>query len=235
MKAIFFDFDGTLTYKSPNIWKTIWKSCDYDTSADSYFADLLKRFMKKEITHQEWCDLTYVEFAKAKFNVLDLNLLADNVHLINGLKQTLKVLKENNVDIHIVSGNIVQVIARSLGTLTKYFSSINGNRISFDERGVISHIKGTTYDFEGKAKFINEYKEKTGLQSSELVFVGNGDNDEWAHLSGCKTICINPDETDSSNFVKWHLVKDNVTDITDILPLLSLPKIIKNQNKIIKQ
>lgn len=92
----------------------------------------------------------------------------------------------------------------------------------FDDEGIISHIKGTNYDFEGKAKFIKEFKEKTHSQNGDLVFVGNGDNDEWAHLSGCKTICINPDNADYSNKTKWHICKDNVNNLTDILPLLDI-------------
>ena len=47
-------------------------------------------------------------------------------------------------------------------------------------------------------------------------------------VSGCRTICINPDEvetvnsvkTDFNNSKKWHAVKRDVTNISDILPLI---------------
>lgn len=222
MKAVFFDFDGTLTYKSPNIWKEIWKSCGYETGKQSYFASLFGRFMRQEITHQEWCDLTCAEFIKSDFNIATLCELADSINLIDGFDKILEELKNNDISLHIVSGNLVPVIKRVLGDKIKYFDSINGNDISFDDQGHITFIKGTNYDFEGKAKFIEEYKEKTNSYASELVFIGNGDNDEWVHLSGCKTICINPDDADFTNSTKCHISKENVTNLTEILAELNL-------------
>lgn len=68
------------------------------------------------------------------------------------------------------------------------------------------------------AKYINEFKAYTGIPSSELCFVGNGDNDEWAHLSGCKTICINPENTNANNIWKWHSSKIGVKNLNEILP-----------------
>ena len=32
MKAVIFDFDGTLTEKKGNLWKRIWKELDWDTA-----------------------------------------------------------------------------------------------------------------------------------------------------------------------------------------------------------
>ena len=62
---------------------------------------------------------------------------------------------------------------------------------------------------------------KHHLNSSEMFFVGNGDNDEWAHKSGCKTICIYPENTDHTDRVKWKSsipVCTNLTQILDEIP-----------------
>ena len=217
MKAVFFDFDGTLTYKSHNIWKSIWKNCGYDTDSTSYFASLFKKFMSKEITHQQWCDLTCDEFKKANFNFKALIGLARQIKLVEGLEETLKHLKENGYHLFIISGNIVSVIKEVLGDKQKYFDGIMANNLYFDNSGKIDYIKGTNYDFEGKAKFITEFKIATNSSAKELYFVGNGNNDEWAHLSGCNTICINPEETDFQNNTKWHKVIENVDNLTEIL------------------
>lgn len=105
-----------------------------------------------------------------------------------------------------------------MGDCAKYADSINGNDFIFDEDGFLNEIKGTNYDFEGKLKFINELKETQGLSSKDICFIGNGGNDEWAHLSGCKTICINPDGADTENTEKWHKVVGEVSDLREILP-----------------
>ena len=225
MKAVFFDFDGTLTYDSKNIWKAIWQECGYDTSSESYYASLFRRFMSNEITHQEWCNLTCDEFRKAGFNYDALIKLAKNIKLIDGLEETLKKLKDNGFQLFVVSGNIISVIKEVLGEKSKYFDGIMANNLLFDKSRTIEHIVGTNYDFEGKANFISQFKVNTNSASKDLFFVGNGKNDEWAHLSGCNTICINPDETDYANSTKWHRVIDNVSNLTDVLEY-----ILQNKN-----
>lgn len=230
-KAVFFDFDGTLTYKSKNIWKAIWKSLGYDTSKDSYFAKLFVDFMSNKITHQEWCNLTCEAFTEKGMNLNVLNELVKEIKLINGATETFKTLKENGYSLHIVSGNIIDVIKKVLGENVKYFDSINANDFYFNNNNELTYIKGTNYDFEGKAKFIEQYKETTGAIAKNLYFVGNGDNDEWAHLSGCHTICINPENTDHNNKIKWHKTIDNVNDLRDVLPFIINKIEIRDNNE----
>lgn len=225
-KSVFFDFDGTLTYKSPNIWKAIWKKCGYDTGKGSYFSQLYVRFLTHEISHQEWCDLTCEKFIEAKFTENDLFEIADSMNTIDGLTHTLETLKSCGYSLHIISGSIDSVIKHVLGDNAKYFDSISANSMQFDNNGYLTYIQGTNYDFEGKATFINEYKEKTGVPAENLTFVGNGDNDEWAHLSGCKTICINPENTDNTNTTMWHKSISDVTNISKLLPLIITEKIV---------
>ena len=40
MKAVFFDFDGTLTHKSKNIWQKIWSRLGYDLGEGSLYRKL---------------------------------------------------------------------------------------------------------------------------------------------------------------------------------------------------
>lgn len=225
MNAVMFDFDGTLTYKSPNIWKAIWQNLGYDTGSGSYFSQLFIRFMTNDISHQKWCDLTCEAFRERNLKLEMLKPIISEIKLIEGAEETFKILKSSGISLHIVSGNFDMVMREVLGDKVKYFDSINGNKINFDSNGNVISIKGTNYDFEGKAMFINEYKEKTGTNATNICFVGNGDNDEWAHLSGCKTICINPENTDISDTTKWHSALQNVTNLQQVLPeLLHLQK-----------
>ncbi len=231
MKAVFFDFDGTLTYKSKNIWKAIWQKLGYDTSKSSYFAQLFVDFMNKKITHQQWCDLTCSAFQEKGMNVNILNELVKEIKLIDGATELFEILKQNGFSLHVVSGNIIDVIEKVLGENVKYFDSINANDFYFDNENKLTYIKGTNYDFEGKAKFIEQYKETFGTPAKNLYFVGNGDNDEWAYLSGCHTICINPENAETSNKSKWHTTIDNVNDLRDVLPFIIDKKELKENNE----
>ena len=222
MKAVFFDFDGTLTKKGTNIWKAIWEECGYDVGKDSYYASLFNRFVDGKITHKQWCDLTCEKFREAGFTKDKLIEIADRIELMDGLDETLEVLMQYGFSLHIISGNIVLAIEHVLGRRVDYFESINANNFVFDENGVISKIIGTAYDFEGKAKFINMFKENTGSKDCDLYFVGNSSNDEWVHESGCRTICINPDGTEFGDKTKWHITRQNVSSLTEILDLIDV-------------
>lgn len=225
MKTIFFDFDGTLTQESANIWKSIWRKLGYDIGSDSYYRALYKSFMEEKITHQQWCDLTCEAFIKKGMNKEMLDELASGIKFIDGAREVFEILKKQGFEIFILSGNIVEVIEQVLGDNTKYLDAIMANIFVFDEKGNLQKIAGTSYDFEGKAKFIKEYKEKTFSNADDLYFVGNGGNDEWAHLSGCHTICINPDGTDANDSTKWHEVIEKVDDLRQILPALDINEI----------
>jgi len=217
MKAIFFDFDGTLTKHEEYTWRIIWKKCGQGIGENSVYINLYNKFKNKEISYQKWCDLSCDVYKKCGFCKSDLIEISKKIKLMEGIEEFLKSLKEKGYSLHIVSGNIIQVVKYGLGKLRKYFDSINGNSFQFDKNGLIKKIKGTKYDCEGKAQFIEEYKAKTNSRADELYFIGNGANDEWAYLSGCKTICLNPDDTNADDSNKWHIVRENIKNLTEIL------------------
>ncbi len=242
MPAIMFDFDGTITQGSPNIWKEIWIDLGYDTGQGSYYSKLFLGFLLKEFDHQTWCDLTcekYMEkgLTQDRFNEI---VKKTNIKPIMGLENTFKALKQRGYQIHIVSGNFDTVINNFLkeNGVDKYVDSVNANKMIFDKEGNCRKIKGTNYDFEGKAEFINQFKARTGMSPYNICFVGNGDNDEWAHLSGCKTICVNPKGTDHTDRTKWHHGIEKVYNLQQILPYvmdmeLKLPAVKMEPSNII--
>ena len=221
MKAVIFDFDGTLTHKGINTWKKIWTMLGYDTvNENSVYKKQMRDYLNKVTTYQEWCDQTCLYYRKGKLKKSDFSKIAETMNFVDGLEDFLKELKANNLSLHIVSGNFTEIIKHALGEKVKYFDSINANNLEFDENEIISKIVGTNYDYEGKAKFIDEYCLKNNINPADICFVGNGDNDQWAYLSGCKTICVNPDTKTVSNKSVWHKKVENVKNLTTLLPLI---------------
>lgn len=219
-KAIIFDFDGTLTKDSPNIWKQIWKTLGYDMSRDSYFATLFKQFISKEITHDEWTNLTRDKFIERGFDKDTFTALASQTHLIDGANQTLKGLKQRDCSINILSGGVDQVIRRTLKSNVSFFDYIQSNKFIFGTDGKLKDIDATDYDFEGKAVFIKMFCEKHDISPQQVCFIGNGDNDEWAHKSGCRTICINAEDTDDNNKSIWHQTLGTIDTLEKVLPVV---------------
>ena len=215
MKAVIFDFDGTLTEKKGNLWKRIWKELGWDTGPDSYYVSLFKRYMSGNITHRQWCELTLEAFQEKGFTKQKLDEITDDMTLIQGAEDLIKYLHDRSFELHIVSGNIISAIEKVLGPNNRYISAIKANEFLFDENGNITEIVGTKYDHEGKATYIKELCEKKGYKPSEVLFIGNSMNDEWVYQSGARTLCVNPDDTKSENSTIWNKVihTDNLMDL----------------------
>ena len=124
-------------------------------------------------------------------------------------------LYAQGVSLHIVSGNIIDVIEIILGESVRFVDCIKANDFVFDENGNLAQIIGTKHEFIGKANYIKELCKLNGYNPDEVCFVGNGGNDEFVHLSGCKTVCINADDTDANNTNIWHKSL-NVNNLTEI-------------------
>lgn len=215
MKAIIFDFDGTLTKKNDNIWKRMWQCLGNEEELNSCRINLFARFINREITHKQWCDLTLKAFQEKSFTKQMLDIITDDMSLIQGAENLIKYLHAQGIELHIVSGGIKSVIKKVLGSNCQYFSVINANEILFDIYGNITEIIATKYDHEGKATYIKELCEKKGYKPNEVLFVGNGFNDEWVYKSGVGTLCVNPDNTKSENYTIWNKViyTDNLMDL----------------------
>lgn len=230
-KAIVFDFDGTLTKQNQNIWKMLWQQCNYPTDKNSLYAKLyVSHNIKKEITRKQWFDLTCLAFKKRNLSIAQFYDVAKQIQLINGFKQTIKTLHKNGYQLHIVSGCIKEAIEIVLGDYRKYFTFIESNKVFFGKNGKIKCFIPTNFDYEGKAKYIENLK-NNGIKAEDIVFVGNSDNDEWTYTTGCKTICINPDaKADSKNNKKWHVVIDKLTNLKQILPFVLNKEATEQEN-----
>ncbi len=206
MKAVVFDFDGTLTEKNGNLWRKIWAFLGYETGEGSYYRSLLNAFLDNKLTHKKWCELTCEAYQARGFIKQNLDELVSKMKLMPGLEILFKTLNKNGVEIHIVSGNIISVIEKMLIKYKKYITEIKANEFVFDKDGNLINIVGTKYDCEGKATYIEELIKNKNFNKEEIVFVGNSLNDEWVHKTGVRTICINPDEARFENSEIWQKV-----------------------------
>lgn len=227
-KIIIFDFDGTLVdpHSLKTTWQQLWTSVGYDVSICN---DLHSRFDKKEITHKEWCDLTAEYFIKGQMRVDNLKHVAENIKRIPGLHDTIQDLHNSGYKLYIVSGSIKTLIDFVLKEDTEYFEEISANEFIFDKNGLLTQIKGTRFDFEGKATYVNRLCEKLKISPSEVLFIGNSFNDAHVYKSGAHTLCVNPTLTNSHNKTYWHSAIDDMKNLSEIMPYVK--KIERNVNK----
>lgn len=219
MKTVIFDFDGTL-HLCPTAWKAIWQKLGYSTHLGSDFVNFFSSFMEGEISHKEWCDLSAKAFRRKSLKRDLVEKIGQETILIKNVEKTFQTLKQQGYHIIILSGGIREVIQIALGEAGKYVDNIMASDLIYDKNGLFKSIKGTNYDYNGKANFVKEYIGSTNSTPEDITFVGDGDNDEWVHTSGCNTICINPKKnTDHENRTKWHQVLFT-DDFEEVLPLI---------------
>lgn len=139
------------------------------------------------------------------------------MQLINGCKETLQELKRRDVLLYIVSGSIREIIREVLGDMVSLFEDISANKFYF-ERGKLSRIAGTEYDFEGKAEYVRAIINENKVNATEVLFIGNSFNDTFVHLSGVRALCIDPQNTNYTNSIYWHDYMREVDNLKEIIP-----------------
>lgn len=224
MKTIIFDFDGTLTKKSNEIWRNIWVRLDATDIDDM----LYNKVKNGELDYLGWTKEIEKEYKKREFNTIILDELIDKIEMMENLEESLKRLKNEGYELRILSGGIDYVIKNLLKDNINYFSDIRCNKFIFDEKGYLKKIIDTDSDEEGKGRYILNYIKETNCSPKDIIFIGNGHNDRFVSSTGCITICINPNGTNHLDKNIWSLYIENSDDLMDVVD------IIKKLNKIKK-
>ena len=220
IQAVVFDFAGTLTNtKLRTTWESLWEMVGYDVQE---CRDLHRKYDKGDFTHQEWCDKTAEKFIEKNLTRQQMLELAKKIKLIAGCKKTLQALKDRNIKLYIVSGSIKDIIDNVLGSAHSYFTEIKANEFIFDtQTSLLNKIIGTEYDFEGKANYIYNIANRLKIATSDILFVGNSNNDMWVYLSGANTLCINPTITNYHDDIIWHNTIVECKNLIEILPFIT--------------
>lgn len=222
IKAIVFDFDGTLTknHDRYSTWQKIWLKLGYTINDCN---DLHERFSQNEFSHQEWCDKTCEKFQAKAMTKRILTEVADEISMIEGSIPTLKKLKDNNIHLYIASGSIRDVIIKVIGENNVHlFEEIKANGMEFDKNGRLKRIIGTKYDFDGKRDFVEKVAHMLRINTCNILFIGNSNNDQLAYQSGAITLCVNPDLTDPQNKKIWHNTIYEMQNLNDIMSYVDL-------------
>lgn len=217
-KVVVFDFDGTLSKPSklPNSWARVWDRIGCQEEDEK----LYKLYSSGKITYREWTNLVLDIYKREKVSEIMLKDISNETILISGLGELLKFFKNNSVDVYILSGGIKNIIEFSLLEYMPYIKKIEADKLIFNENRELTNIDFVDNSVENKSLFIFKIMEKLNLKSDEIVFVGNGSNDEDVYKTGVKTICINPDDADFKNTVKWNHCIENCGNIMDILKFI---------------
>ncbi len=219
MKAIVFDFDGTLTncQKGSNCWYEIWKYIN-DLEYDDF---LYNKYKRKEIDNKKWLDLIFKRYKEKNVKREYLYEISKGIELLPGTYETLEYLYDNGIKIFVLSGGVRQIIYDVLKRekVDKFITSIEAYDLIFNNEGkLIDYKYPNLHNLENKNEYIELLKQIYNLKGEEILFVGNGANDETVYLSGVKTLCINPDKANISNKLVWN---NNIEKCENLLQILN--------------
>ena len=217
MKTVVFDFDGTLTKKSNEIWRNIWVKLDATDIDDM----LYNKVKSGELKYEDWTKEITKEYIKRGFNKTTLNELTNNIQMMNNLEIALKELKNKGYDLRILSGGIDYVIEALLKDNIQYFSDIRCNKFVFDKDGYLLNIIDTDSDHEGKGRYVRNLIQKYNCDPKDIIFVGNGNNDRFVASTGCITLCINPNGTNHLDKNVWNLYIEDSDDLLDVVKVIN--------------
>lgn len=195
-KVIIFDIDGSLI-NYQNIWKLLFDKCGYNTknkliqpNNDVFFDDAYKIFKENKLKYS------------------DLYEVSKDIKLINGMKDFISKLYKSGYVLYIISANIIDTIELVLGEHVKFFEEIDATKLLFDDSGIFQTIVPAKYNYEGKINFVERLITQ-GVLKDNIIFIGNGNNDESSYKTGCKTFCFKRKLTNLE--IKNNLESENKT------------------------
>ena len=218
-KAVIFDFDGTLTkpHKLPNSWARVWSKIDCLDEDEKYYS----QFRNGEITYREWLYLCYECYKRENVCAKLFEDVAEEIELVDYIEEFFKTLYDSNIKIYILSGGVGNIIDSKLAGLKKYITSIEADTFLLDEAGKLCGVKESPSRLETKSYFVKSLLKDLNLNENEVVFVGNGCNDEEVYKAKVKTICVNPDKNaHPDNRTFWTYDMSDCKDIREILKFI---------------
>ncbi len=193
------------------VWKSIGKE-----SEDTYHYN---KYINGDYTYDEWLNVVFNIFKDSKVNKKIFNDIAINATFIDNLEDFLVKMKSAGIKLYVLSGGIKNIIDIHLIDVNKYFESIEAYGFSYDDKGCINQILYPNHNPEKKNEFVSMVIRDLDVKPNEVLFVGNGSNDETVYLSGARTLCLNPDDAHWDNKTIWHncINTNNILDIIEFL------------------
>lgn len=213
-KLIIFDFDGTLSKpnKLPNSWARIWAKIDRQKDDDRLYGD----YLSGKIDYNQWAVEVLKIYHEEKVSTKTLEEIAGETVLLDNSKEVLETLYKSGIKIIILSGGIKNIIESVLGDCKDYIYKIEAQEILFDKNGIVNGITKLDHFIEDKSQYVDFIMKELNLKPDEVLFFGNGKNDEDVYKTHIKTICVNPDDANYKDKTIWNdviLKSENLKDI----------------------
>lgn len=191
VKAVIFDFDGTLTPEIAPRFEILEKSGMPNGVANPEFTKMMKDLAAREkIDIYEAMIRTILNIVSAAgFELIDQNigLGANNRTFNRGVEELLRALKDSGVRSYILSSGSKAYLAQT--KIAPLFTDIYASTLTYDDNGQVNGIENVMTVQEKAETLRSLAREINGSENDckEMVYVGDG-----------------PTDMDAINFIKAH-------------------------------
>jgi HAD superfamily phosphoserine phosphatase-like hydrolase len=218
-KVVAFDLDGTLVRGDgfQFSWEAIWNGLGFSKSVQT---DLKREYRQKsQASHDhaesiqayiEWCRKACNHFMVRKLHRETLSNFIKPLRLTNNFLRALTQMRKEGFVLAIISGGINCFLEEKVPDFREWFDFVFINELIFDEKGFLSDVVATEFDFEGKAKALAHVCERAGCGYDETVFVGDAFNDEAIMLSAGRSIAYPPKDRPVEGVSQVLIYEDNL-------------------------
>ncbi|NVM02838.1 MAG: HAD-IB family phosphatase [Candidatus Helarchaeota archaeon] len=208
-KLIIFDVDGTLT-KENNSWKLIHTSLNVFEQAKTH----RELFFNKGISYQKWADLDVGLWKNV--HVSRIEKILNKVPLIEGISETLSILKKKDLKTSLLSSGI-SIFADKLKERFGFDYSI-ANKVIINEKGYLTGEVICNVAYNNKDKAINGLLKKLNITFQECIAVGDNENDVNLFKKVGLSIALNPQSSNVSEVADITVTSTDLRKILNYIP-----------------
>jgi len=188
-RLVCFDLDGTLIENTTYIWKTLHEKFNTDKKKRK---EALDDFFAGRLSYHDWAVHDVNMWIKQGLRREDFMKALSHLKAVKKAYDTIIRLKDIGFKTAIISGSLDVALEGVFPDFMKIFDDIYINRLHFDDKGLLTGITPTPYDFSNKATALIQLAKKESITLKETVFIGDHDNDiEIAKKAGL-SIAFNP-------------------------------------------
>lgn len=174
IKLVCFDFDGTVVDVPYSTWLPITEGMGV---VDENLI-LKKRFFDGEISYLDWSRETVNLYVRSGLTLNKFKSIFESYSIVDGFDVLVDALKTKGVRTAVVSGGIENVYEMKFQNKPNVDFLKFSARFLFDGNGKIYDAVLKDYDYDGKAKAVDEICSELGVNpAKEVAFVGDSMND----------------------------------------------------------
>ncbi len=209
-KVVIFDFDGTLTFNTPNPYISLLRRAGVSQR-------ICKKLLNSKLVNSprflkigmRMCSMV---IKNAQITKEEFKDIAEKTQLLPLARECLRSLHENGYKLYIVSDSIVPVIKSALSEDNDIFDGVYGFDIEWTNQNTFAKLKNS----KGKVAHIKDILIDNNLPASHALYFGNGANDLCVKQTGVQTCCLNPENSHAKpeNSKFWDYKLENVKNFS---------------------